>query len=278
MAVHYFGDPGGAPLLFFHGWPSDASMGVLLDDAARKHGFRVLAPDRPGIGRSDHRPGRTLTDWPADMRALAAHYGLGKFAVLGVSGGGPYALATAHGLPDQVSAACVVCGAPPLDDPSVNGHLLPAYRLLLWCQRTFPWLLRFGFRLGGPVVRHLVPDALLRLFTRILPAPDRAALADRRTFAAIFGGMRRGWAGGRDGVYDDAILYTRPWGFDPAQIRAPLAVWHGEMDANFHPDLARTLAGGIPGAELHIVPGEGHYSLPVRRADEIVAALAARVR
>jgi pimeloyl-ACP methyl ester carboxylesterase len=72
MAVHHFGDPEGAPLLFFHGWPSDASMGALLDDAARKHRFRVIAPDRPGIGRSDPQPRRTLADWPADTGTLAA--------------------------------------------------------------------------------------------------------------------------------------------------------------------------------------------------------------
>lgn len=274
MAVHHFGDPEGAPMLFIHGWPSDASMGALVDSAARSHHFRVLAPDRPGIGRSDPQPDRTLSDWPADVRALAAHYGIGNFAVVGISGGGPYALATAHAMPERITATAIVCGAPPLNDPATNDGLLPIYRLLLRIQRAFPRLLRFAFRAIRPLLRHIVPDACLRLATRMLPPPDRTVLSEPRNFAVIFDGMRRSWAACPDGVYDDAVLYTLPWNFEPAQIRTPIAFWHGAMDVNFHPHLARKLAARIPGASLHIVPGEGHYSLPVNHAGTILASLA----
>ena len=278
MAVHHFGDPNGAPLLFFHGWPSDASMGLLLDEAARKHHFRVIAPDRPGIGRSDPQPNRTFAHWPGDVRTLAAHYGLGKFAVLGVSGGGPYALATAQAMPGKVTATAVVCGAPPLHDPGDTHGLLPMYRLLLRSHRSFPRLLRLAFRASRPLMRHLLPDGLWRLATRRLPAPDRATLADARNFAIIFGGMRRSWAACRDGVFDDAVLYTRPWNFAHAQIRTPVEFWHGEMDSNFPQELARKFAASIPGAQLNIVPGEGHYSLPVNHAETILASLARQAR
>ena len=274
MAVHHFGDPLGSPLLFFHGWPSDASMGLLLDSAAQKNHFRVIAPDRPGIGRSDPLPNRTLADWPADVGALAAHFRLGNFAVLGVSGGGPYALATASAMPGRVTATAVVCGAPPLHDPGDTHDLPPIYRLLLRSHRSFPRLLRLAFRIGGPLMRHLLPDFFLRLAILNRPASDRATLADPRNFAIIFGGMRRSWAACRDGVFDDAVLYTRPWDFAPDQIRTPVEFWHGEMDINFPPDLARKLAATIPGAQLHIVPGEGHYSLPVNHAETILASLA----
>jgi pimeloyl-ACP methyl ester carboxylesterase len=177
-------------------------------------------------------------------------------------------------MPDQIAAASVVCGAPPLNDPAMNDGLLPLYRVLLWSQRRFPRLVRLGSRAGRPLMRHLLPDACWRLAIRRLPARDRATLADARTFPIIFGGMRRSWAACPDGVHDDAVLYTRPWNFDPAQIRAPIGFWHGSMDIHFHPNLARKLADSIPGAQLHIVPGEGHYSLPVKRAEEILAALA----
>jgi len=278
MAVHHFGDPHGAPVLFFHGWPSDASMGQLLDAAAWKYHLRVIAPDRPGIGHSDPQPNRTLMDWPADVRALAAHYGLRNFAVLGVSGGGPYALATARALPGKVTATTVVCGAPPLDDPHDAGTLPSMYRRLLQSQSSHPHTLRLAFRASRPLISHFVPDVFIHLAMLKLPAPDRATLADPHTFAIIFGGMRRSWAACSDGVYEDAVLYTRPWGFSPAQIRTPVEFWHGGMDSNFPPELARKLAASIPGAHLHVVPGEGHYSLPVNHADMILAALARHSR
>src|SRR5438132_13833586 len=70
-------------------------------DAAARHGVRLIAADRPGMGGSDHQPGRTVLDWPADVRVLADHLGLDRFAVLGYSGGVPFAAATAYRLADR---------------------------------------------------------------------------------------------------------------------------------------------------------------------------------
>ena len=273
IAVYHFGDPQGAPLFFFHGWPSDGSTGVLLDAAARKLHIRVIAPDRPGIGRSDPQPNRTLADWPADVRAIAAHFGLRSFAVLGVSGGGPYALATARAMPGQVTSATVVSGVPPLDDPHDIDTLPSIYRRLLRGQNSHPETMRMEFRATRPLLRHLMPDVFLQLALLKLPAPDRAVLADPHTVRVVFGGMRRSWAACSDGVYDDAAIYARAWNFSPSQIRTPVAFWHGALDSNFPPELARKLAAKVPGARIHIVPGEGHYSLPVKYAETILATV-----
>ncbi len=278
MAVYHFGDPQGTPVFFFHGWPSDAGTGVLLDAAARKHHLHVIAPDRPGIGRSDPKPNRTLADWPGDVRAIAAHYRLGKFAVLGISGGGPYALATARAMPGQVTSVTVVSGVPPLDDPRDVDTLPASYRRLMRGQSDHPESMRVQFRAARPLLSHVVPDAFLYLGTLNLPAPDRAALANPRTAAAVFGGMRRSWRSSSDGVYEDAVLYASPWSFSPSQIRTPVEFWHGALDRNFPPELARKLAAKIPGARIHIVPDEGHYSLPVKHAEAILAPLARKAR
>jgi len=273
MAVHHFGDPQGTPLFFFHGWPSDGSMGLLLDAAARKNRIRVIAPDRPGIGHSAPQAHRSLTDWPADVRAMAEHYGIRRFAVLGVSGGGPYAIVTAQAMPGKVTAAAVVSGVPPLDEPGDVNMLAPHYRSLLQGHQSHPATMRAAFRVGRPLISHLIPDAFIHLALLRLPAPDRAVLANSRTFSIIIGGMRRSWASCSDGVHDDAVIYTRPWGFPLSQVRTRVDIWHGAKDSNFPPELARKLAAHIPGARLHIVPGEGHYSLPVNHADTILESL-----
>ncbi len=277
MAVHHFGDPHGAPVLFFHGWPSDGSLAGLLDDAARKNHLRVFAPDRPGVGSSDAKPGRTLADWPADVRAIAKHYGLGKFAVLGISGGAPYALATAHAMPRQVSATAIVCGTPPLDDPRDVAMLHKDFRMLAKMHESHPWFLRFGFRMARTFM-PLVPDAVLRNSIRKQSAPDRAILADVRATAVITGSGRRSFRGTRDGVHDDALIYAAPWGFEPACIRGAVEFWHGSEDQIFPSTLTKKLSTRIPGAKLHVVAGEGHYSLPNNRADEILGALARTMR
>lgn len=69
---------------------------------AAPRGGRVIAIDGPGSGLSDPQRGRRLIDWPHDVAALAA-LGLGRFAILGYSGGGPYALACAYAMPSASS-------------------------------------------------------------------------------------------------------------------------------------------------------------------------------
>jgi pimeloyl-ACP methyl ester carboxylesterase len=89
------GDPGGRPLLYFHGWPGARVEARLADEPAKAAGVRLVALDRPGMGFSDFQRGRTFVDWSADVVEVADALQLDRFAVLGISGGGPYAAACA---------------------------------------------------------------------------------------------------------------------------------------------------------------------------------------
>ncbi len=116
MAFAEYGQPDGEPVFFCHGWPASRLQAGLLHNEGLELGARIIAPDRPGIGFSPIQKGRRLRDWPALIGGLADTLELDRFRILGVSGGGPYALATAWGLPERTIAASVVCGAPPLAD------------------------------------------------------------------------------------------------------------------------------------------------------------------
>ena len=273
LAIHEFGTPDGRPLLFFHGWPGSGAQAVLLDVAAKKHGFRVLAPDRPGIGGSPFQSDRRLLDWPPLVRALAAEYGFRRIAVLGVSGGGPYALACAWALRDLVSTVSIVCGAPPIAELLDDAGLHPAYRLLLRLFRHSPEIIRRIFSRLRPLI--LWPDAarFLAPLRLLLPPPDAESLGDSRNFSAVFECQRDAFLS-VDGIFTDASFYAGPWGFSPEEIRVSVQFWHGREDANFHFSLAEALAARIPSAALRIVEHEGHFSLPIRHADPILAALA----
>lgn len=84
--------------------------------------LRVIAPDRPGFGLSTFDARRRITDWPADVKALAAHLGITRFAILGGSGGAPYALACARALPaDMVSAVGLYAAAAPWSVGGIAG-------------------------------------------------------------------------------------------------------------------------------------------------------------
>lgn len=123
-----FGHPTGSPLLYFHGFPMSRLEGWMTDKVARRQHIRVISVDRPGYGLSTFQPHRRITDWPADVQALASQLDISRFAVLGMSGGGPYALACAHSLPQEMlSAVGVMCGAPPVRRISINCSLCPSF-------------------------------------------------------------------------------------------------------------------------------------------------------
>src|SRR5256885_8233961 len=132
LAYCEYGDPSGIPVLFCHGWPSSRTMGELTDAAARELGVRIISPDRPGIRDSSFQPNRELIDWPDVVQELADHLALERFRVFAISGGAPYAYATAWKIPDRVASIAIASGAPPIVDLNDYSGLLWLYRRMIW--------------------------------------------------------------------------------------------------------------------------------------------------
>ena len=88
----------GAPVFALHGTPSCGAGFDWTDAPRRERNLRVIAPDRPGIGRSTAVPMPAVPTTRTSSAALADALEIDRFAVLGYSGGGPYALAAAAAL------------------------------------------------------------------------------------------------------------------------------------------------------------------------------------
>src|SRR5437867_8028930 len=114
VAFQEYGDANGVPVVFCHGWPSSCTMAQLTDEPARALGIRIISPDRPGISASSLQPDRKLADWPRVIEGILDHLGIGKFRMLAISGGAPYAYATAATMPNRVQAIAIICGAIPM--------------------------------------------------------------------------------------------------------------------------------------------------------------------
>jgi len=84
----------------------------LLPSAAQR-GIRWVSHDRPGYGGSTPHPGRDVASAAADAATIADALGIGQFAVMGHSGGGPYALAFAALLPERVLGVACISGLAP---------------------------------------------------------------------------------------------------------------------------------------------------------------------
>jgi len=275
LAFDEYGDPEGEPVIFCHGWPSSRSMAELTDEAARELRVRIISPDRPGISGSSFKAERTLAEWPEVVRKLAAHLGLEKFRLLAISGGAPYAYAAAWALSDQVTAAAIVSGAPPIADLQDQSGLLRLYRWMLALHGHSPALLRALFHVARPFATIRPPTHLHPVLLKFLHPTDAAALRETAAFDACYESSRHAWRNSARGVIADAEIYARPWGFRLDEVQVPISLWHGTHDRAFSYRLAEELATQLPSCRLRIVEGAGHYSLPIRHLREILADLIA---
>src|SRR6266516_4657822 len=210
IAFEDYGDPNGVPVIFCHGWPSSRTMTRLTDAPARDLGIRIISPDRPGICGSSLQPERKLTDWPRVVERIADHLAIYDLRMLAISGGAPYAYATAAAMPKRVQALAIVGGAPPITEVSDTNALLPLYRWMLALYRTRPGLLRRLFYLARPFLSLRPPVRLRPLVLKmlLLRPCDAESLRDAAAFKAIFESQRRAWRASAEGIIADAQIYA----------------------------------------------------------------------
>jgi pimeloyl-ACP methyl ester carboxylesterase len=269
MGVATHGDPDGRVVVLNHGTPASRLGHEFTDAPARARGLRVVCPDRPGIGRSDPRPLRTLAGWADDVIALADVLGVDRFAVLGYSGGGPYALAAAAGAPDRVTAVGLMAGAGPLDRPGALQGMGKTDLQLLDLVQKRPWAARALLRVLHTGAR-VSPSFALRSFKREVSPVDQRVLDEQGP--AIMAFFVEAFRQGPQGVVDDYLLSARPWGFVLEEVRVPVQVWQGDDDLMVPMHQAEDMAARLPNATLHRLPGVGHVSIQLH-IGEILDAL-----
>lgn len=248
-------------------------MFALCHEGAARRGLRLIAPDRPGCGASPAEAvPRTLVSHAADMVALADALGIERLGLIGVSGGGPYAAATAAQLAERALVLALVSPVGPLADGATTIAMthwqrrfflgLPRHDLLL---RSCAQVAALGFRAA--------PSAAVRLLAPLLGPEDRRVLLEPRNrqflIALTIDALRQGVRG----PLRDLQLYGDAWGFDPCAITAPTIVWQGTEDRMVPPAGAYRLAGLIPVCRLVRLPA-GHFWV-LEHVDEVLAAVAA---
>jgi pimeloyl-ACP methyl ester carboxylesterase len=268
-----YGRPDGRPVFYFHGFPGCRLEAALVHEIARALGVRMTAFDRPGYGLSDAQPDRTLRDWANDVSDAADALGIERFAVLGVSGGGPYALACAHAIPERLTATAVVAGLAPVDRPELRRDLIWPMRAGFFLGRRAPWL--FGLFAAGLVSAspHSHADYVMRLLGGADGEADRRLAHDPRFRRAIVSSIREALRRGAHAARQDVQIYARAWGFSLNDISTPVDIWHGEADGTVPATMGRYLAQQLPQCRARFLPGEGHFSLPYVHAEKILLTL-----
>jgi pimeloyl-ACP methyl ester carboxylesterase len=258
IAYEVTGEPDAVPVLFCHGLADSRLSARLFTPVARELGLRVVAPDRPGTGLTDPRRLRRLADWAEDAALVLDAVRADGAAVLGVSGGGPFAAACAARMPGRVRSLTLVS---PLGLPGWPTRGMAAgERLSLEIARHAP---AFGGWFLGRLcaLERRSPGLFLRLATSQMPDIDRRTLQQPGVRDPFLANYAEAFRRGTWGVAQDLRVLTRPWGFELGSIAVPTSIHHGDADTTVPPQHARLYAKAIPGAQLRLHPGQGHFSI-----------------
>ena len=253
--------PERGPVFLIHGTPGSRLGQLPVERQLDRLKVQVITYDRPGYGQSDRHPGRTVRDAADDVAAIADHLGVGRFGVVGRSGGGPHALACAALLQDRVTRTAVMVSLAPRDAQGLNWYQgmtdsnIEAYQAAeAGPQRLRPLL---AARSNG--IREQ-PRTLIQALRGELPAADLNVIRDPGLRSNLARNYAEAVRMGDDGWNDDVLAFVQPWGFDPSEIKGNVDLWHGEDDVFSPVEHTRWLAAHIPGAHLMVEPGAAHFA------------------
>lgn len=268
LAYRIHGRPGGTPIYFFHGFPGSRLQAALVHGQALAAGIALVAFDRPGFGRSDPARAEAVEDIAGDVAELADALGHARFAALGVSCGGPHALAAARRLPDRVSAVGLLAGIGPMDRPELRAGQLPLLRATFRLARLHPWLIAPLLRLDRAMFRR-GPERAVKALAALLSAPDRRLVEASAGVRAAFGAsLAEAYAQGIAGAMQEARRIAR---FAAAQldgVAQPVHLFQSGHDRHVPPAMGRFMAARLADATYHDCPDDGHLSIVLNRFDD----------
>jgi pimeloyl-ACP methyl ester carboxylesterase len=256
-----FGDPQGRAVFWLHGTPG-ARRQIPMEARvyAEQRQIRLIGVDRPGIGSSTPYQYDTVFGFAEDLCTIADTLGIDKIEVIGLSGGGPYALACAAAMPDRVVAAGVIGGvAPTMGSDAIAGAVMGSVglRAALLLQAA-----------GGPI--GLAASVLIRLirplaspaadlYGRVSPEADRRLLARPEIKAMFLDDLLNGSRKQMAAPFADVVVFARDWGFRLDEVKVPVRWWHGDHDHIVPFEHGLHVVARLPDVEMYHLPGESHW-------------------
>ncbi len=254
-----YGPVTGRPLIWFHGTPgARRQIAPEAREAAYERDIRIIAVERPGIGDSTSYAYEAIVEWAHDIEEFCDAKEIEHFGVAGLSGGGPYALACAHEMPDRVVAVAILGSVAPAVGPEA------AEGGVSTLARMFSPILKHSRAPLNIVMRRLIwaleplADQAVDLAASMMPAGDRRIFADPATRHMFKDDLIRGSRKQMQAIFHDARLFGRDWGFSLKNLRVPIYMWYGDADNIVPVEHGAHMAEQIPDVVFRVRPNEGH--------------------
>lgn len=242
------GESGALPVFWHHGTPNVGLPPRPLFPASARLGVRWVSYDRPGYGGSTPLDGRSIASAATDVARIADALGIGRFAVMGHSGGASHALACAAVLPERVLGVVEVSGLAPFGAEGLDWFAGMAAS----CRASLT-----AAAAGREAKERYEAEAVYdpEMFT---PADHAALAGDWSWFEEV---VKPAVTAGPGGLVDDDLAYVHTWGCDPGSVTAPVLVLHGGQDRIVPSTHGEWLANHCPRSELRLRPDDGHLSV-----------------
>ena len=226
------GDPRGRPMIMQPGTPETRVMATWGHDAAVSAGVRLLSVNRPGYGGSTPIREPSLLRVGRDTAAMAEQLGLDAYAVFGLSGGGPFAVATAVADPGHVRALGIIGGIGPwrlLDDPSKDPEGSACLAIADAGDLAGAWdcMRRDVDRAYG---RLVALDDAARVDAMLADISDGSHLLDDERYRSLWADNIRVVLQNVDGSTFDNLSWGVRWDVEPRDVAAPTLLLYGELD------------------------------------------------
>ena len=268
-----YGNPRGAAIVWMHGTPGARRQIPLEARAyALANDLRIIGIDRPGIGSSTPHLYPNVGGWTGDLELLLDALAIDTCRLIGLSGGGPYALAAGANLPQRVHGVGVLGGVAPTTGPdAAEGGIiqLAVHAAPLLQVARVP----LGIALTG-VIRLVKPLAGtgLDLYAAVQPPGDKNLLS-RPEFKAMFlDDLLHGSRFQTSAPISDLVLFTREWGFSLADVTVPVRWWHGDEDHIVPFRHGQHVVDRLPDATIKTIDGESHLG-GLGIAEEVITTL-----
>ena len=284
IAYHVFGAKNGHTVFHLHGWPGSGTEGSLFALQAAELGVRIIAIDRPGIGLSTPHPMRTALDHALDIRKVAKQLGVREYSVMGVSGGGQYALACAFSIPpEELRSVALVCGQGPVEI-GLRGMKF-GNQIVVRGFQYCPTFLRLFMHKTGQILKlfsmdQMSNERILELFERfnwwiLLGAPekDKKVMTDHDTMLAVITSVREHFRQGGDGCLEEGRVTTSNLGFELNDIQRNVRLWYGREDTDVPAAIGQEIARQLGKNATLRLEDETHLSLVINHQGSILQDL-----
>jgi pimeloyl-ACP methyl ester carboxylesterase len=252
-----YGDPEGLPIFVFHGNPNSRLLWGVIPGSPFLPGVRLIAPDRPGFGRTEFKKGvTTLENWPNDIVELADSLGIEKLAVFGPSGGGPFALACAWKIPERLTSVGIFASVGPFVPETVEKVAAPVRRMWKNAPRM-PGLFRVQMKVFAWLARTF-PNLYIKMILAEFSETDRKNYSRLKLANLLRPDRNEGYRQGGIGTWYDAMIPTG-WTIPLEEIKIKVHLWQGEEDISVPLAMGQYIAEKIPDCEATYIKGVGHF-------------------